>query len=326
MIKALAAGDLLIDFNTISTDSLGYPALQANPGGDVGNYIAVFSKFGANASFIGKLGNDAFGNLIEKTLKDIGVNTSGIIKTDDAFTTLAFVTLDETGDREFSFARKPGADILLSFDEIDLSLLNDTDVLHISSVGMTNEPSRSALKKLALYSKSNGILISYDPNLRIPLWQSLDDAKEQMLWGLSIADVVKIGEEEIDFIYGLDGTLEQKAKKILELNKNIQLLFITCGAKGSYFSNRIHSGFVSSLSNINVIDTVGAGDIFGASAMFRTLSAGKAIESLSKADLEDITEFACAAAGLSTTRHGGIPSIPELCDVLKAKEINYGNV
>lgn len=324
MIKAVAAGDLLIDFNTISTDSLGYPALQANPGGDVGNYIAVFAKFGANASFIGKLGNDAFGNLIEKTLKDIGVDTSGIIKTDEAFTTLAFVTLDETGDREFSFARKPGADILLSYDEIDLSLLKDTDVLHISSVGMTSEPSRSALKELALYAKSNGTLISYDPNLRIPLWHSLDEAKEQMLWGLSIADVVKIGEEEIDFIYDFNDTLERKAEVILELNKNIQLLFATCGAKGSYFSSRLHSGFVPSLSNIKVIDTVGAGDIFGASAMFRTLSLEKEIIKLSETELKDITEFACTAAGLSTTRHGGIPSIPQLSDVIKTKNINYG--
>ena len=232
MIKAVSAGDLLIDFNTISTDSLGYPALQANPGGDVGNYIAAMSRFGADAYFIGKLGNDTFGHLIMKTLKDIGVNTSGIVVTDDAFTTLAFVTLDETGDREFSFARKPGADILLDFDEIDLTILDGADVLHISSVGMTDEPSRTALRKLAEYAKSRGVLISYDPNLRLPLWKSEEEAREQMLWGLSIADVAKIGEEEIDFIYGFGCTPEDGAQRILALNDNLRLVFATCGARG----------------------------------------------------------------------------------------------
>ena len=318
MIKAVSAGDLLIDFNTISTDALGYPALQANPGGDVGNYIAAMSRFGADAYFIGKLGNDAFGHLIMKTLKDIGVNTSGIVVTDDAFTTLAFVTLDETGDREFSFARKPGADILLDFDEIDLSILDSADVLHISSVGMTDEPSRTALRKLAEYAKSRGVLISYDPNLRLPLWKSEEEAREQMLWGLSIADAVKIGEEEIDFIYGFGCSPEEGAERILALNDNLRLVFATCGARGCFYNNRTVKGFVHALSDIKVIDTVGAGDIFGGSAMFRLLSLGKSIEKLSKGELDDIVRFACTAAGLSTTKHGGIPSIPTPEEVERA--------
>ena len=318
MIKAVSAGDMLIDFNTVSTDALGYPALQANPGGDVGNYIAAMSRFGAEAYFIGKLGNDAFGHLILGTLKDMNVNTSGVIVTDDAFTTLAFVTLDETGDREFSFARKPGADILLRFEEIDLSILDGADVLHISSVGMTDEPCRTALKKLAEYAKSRGILISYDPNLRLPLWKNEDEAREQMLWGLSVADVVKIGEEEIEFIYKQGWTPEEGAEKLLELNPNLRLVFATCGAKGCYYNNRSAKGFVPALSNIKVIDTVGAGDIFGGSAMFRLLSSGKKAEALTKPELDDIVRFACTAAGLSTTKHGGIPSIPALSEVLEA--------
>jgi len=315
MIKAVSAGDMLIDFNTVSTDALGYPALQANPGGDVGNYIAAMSRFGADAYFIGKLGNDAFGHLILKTLEDMGVNSSGTIVTDDAFTTLAFVTLDETGDREFSFARKPGADILLDFEEIDLSILDGADVLHISSVGMTDEPSRTALRKLAEYAKSRGILISYDPNLRLPLWKSEEEARQQMLWGLATADVVKLGEEEIDFIYGFGCSPEEGAEKILELNPNLRLVFATCGAKGCYYNNRRANGFIPALSNIKVIDTVGAGDIFGGSAMFRLLSLGKKVEELDKAELDNIVRFACTAAGLSTTRHGGIPSIPTLAEV-----------
>ncbi len=318
MLKAVSAGDLLIDFNTVSVDALGYPALQANPGGDVGNYIAVMSRFGADAHFIGKLGNDAFGHLILKTLKDIGVNTSGIVVTDDAFTTLAFVTLDETGDREFSFARKPGADILLSFDEVDLSILDGADVFHISSVGMTDEPSRTALRKMAEYAKGKGILISYDPNLRLPLWKSEEEARQQMLWGLSIADVVKIGEEEIDFIYGFGCSPEEGAERILALNDNLSLVFATCGAEGCYYNNRSAKGFVPAMSGIKVIDTVGAGDIFGGSAMYRLLSLGKKVETLGKDELDDIVSFACAAAGLSTTKHGGIPSIPSLEEVERA--------
>lgn len=311
-MKAVSAGDMLIDFNTVSTDALGYPALQANPGGDVGNYIAAMSRFGAETYFIGKLGNDAFGNLLVRTLHEMGVDTSGVVITDDAFTTLAFVTLDETGDREFSFARKPGADILLEFEEIDLSILDGADVLHISSVGMTDEPSRTALRKLAEYAKSRGVIISYDPNLRLPLWKSEEEAREQMLWGLSIADVLKIGEEEIEFIYGFGCSPDEGAERILALNKNLRLVFATCGANGCYYNNRTVKGFVPAMSGIKVIDTVGAGDIFGGSAMFRLLSVGKKIEALNKDELDDIVRFACTAAGLSTMRHGGIPSIPTL--------------
>lgn len=324
MIKAVSAGDMLIDFNTVSTDALGYPALQANPGGDVGNYIAAMSRFGADSYFIGKLGNDAFGHLLLKTLKEIGVNTSGTVVTDDAFTTLAFVTLDETGDREFSFARKPGADILLNFEEIDLSVLDGADVLHTSSVGMTDEPSRSALKKLVEYAKSRGVLISYDPNLRLPLWKSTADAREQMLWGLSAADVVKIGEEEIEFIYGEGWSPEEGAERILAMNPNLRLVFATCGAKGCYYNNRRAKGFVPALSDIKVIDTVGAGDIFGGSAMFRLLSIGKKIEELGSEELNDVVRFACTAAGLSTTKHGGIPSVPSLAEVENALKQRKG--
>lgn len=321
MIKAVSAGGLLIDFNTISVDSFGYPALQANPGGDVGNYVSVFAKFGVGAAIISKVGNDAFGHQILKTVSEIGVDTTGVIVTDNAFTTLAFVTLDDKGDREFSFARKPGADILLSFEEIDLSVLDDADVLHVSSVGMTDEPSRTAYKKLVEYAKSKGVLISFDPNLRIPLWHSLEDAREQMLWGIANADVLKISEEEIEFIYGSGVSAEEGAKLILEKNPNLTVVFATCGEKGCYYRSGEVYGFVPALDDVNVIDTVGAGDIFGASAMYRLLS--NRDDELDSERLDDIVGFATVAAGLSTEKHGGIPSIPELSEVetyLKNKE------
>lgn len=312
-MKAVASGELLIDFNSVATDDWGYPTIEAHPGGATINCLATLRKFGADAAFIGKVGEDAFGRLILGTLKEFGIDTSGVISTPDAFTTLAFVTLDETGDREFSFARKPGADILLNYDEAKLSLLDGADVYLFGTVAMTDEPSRSTAKQLAQYAKSHGILIGYDPNLRASLWKSLDDAKEQMLWGLSVADIVKISDEEIEFLFGL--APEKGAQKILD-DYDVQLVYATCGARGCYWNNRSVKGFTPAMQGLHVIDTCGAGDIFGGSAMFRFLQLGKKASELTAEELTDITRFASTAAGLSTLKHGGISSIPELSDVL----------
>ena len=316
MFKAIASGELLIDFNTVATDDMGFPTLEGHPGGATINCLATLRHFGAEASFIGKMGNDAFGKILLHTFSQLGIRTDNIVLTDDAFTTLAFVTLDETGDREFSFARKPGADLLLRFDEVDLSVFENADVYHFGTVSMTEEPSRETTKKLVEYARSKNILIGYDPNLRKSLWRSLDDAREQMLWGLSKADIVKISDEEIDFLFGLDP--EPGMQKILELYPNISLVYATCGAKGCYYSNRKVSGFMPAMKGIHVIDTCGAGDIFGGAAMFRFLEHGKSPALLTKEELEDITHFATTAAGLSTQKHGGISSIPAMSDILKA--------
>ena len=315
-MKAVASGELLIDFNSVKTDEMGYPTLEAHPGGATINCLTTLKKFGAEASFIGKLGDDAFGKLIVNTMKENGVDTSSVIVTPDAFTTLAFVTLDDTGDREFSFARKPGADILLRYEEADLSVFDGADVFLFGTVAMTDEPSRSTTKKLAEYAREKGILIGYDPNLRASLWASLEDAKEQMLWGLSVADVVKISDEEIEFLFGLSP--QEGAEKILADYANVKLVYATCGADGCYYNNRSVKGFTPAMSGLKVIDTCGAGDIFGGSAMFRLLSSGKKAEDLTQDDLDDITRFASTSAGISTQKHGGISSIPELSDVLAA--------
>ncbi len=312
-IKAVASGELLIDFNAVSADKMGYPTLEGHPGGATINCLSTLRTFGAEAAFIGKAGNDAFGRLLVDTLNQLGIDTSNIILTDDAFTTLAFVTLDETGDREFSFARKPGADLLLRFGEVDLSVFDHADVFHFGTVSMTEEPSRQTTKDLVEYARSKGILIGFDPNLRKNLWRSLDEARNQMLWGLSRADIVKISDEEIEFLFGLDP--EEGAQHILDLFP-VRLVYATCGANGCYYNNRLVNGFTPALQGLRVLDTCGAGDIFGGSAMFHFLQLGKAPESLSDADLQDITRFASAAAGISTQKHGGISSIPTLQEVL----------
>ena len=314
MFKAIASGELLIDFNTVATDEMGYPTLEGHPGGATINCLATLRKFGAEAAFIGKAGNDAFGKMLQHTISHFGIDTVNVLLSDEAFTTLAFVTLDETGDREFSFARKPGAD-LLRFDEVDLSVFEGADVFHFGTVSMTEEPSRSTTKQLVEYARSKGILIGYDPNLRRNLWANLDDAHEQMLWGLSKADIVKISDEEIEFLFGLSP--EEGAKKILDTYP-VQLVYATCGAKGSYYFTRNVCGFMPAMTGLKVIDTCGAGDIFGGSAMFRFLQHGKPVSDLTKEDLDDITRFATVSAGLSTQKHGGISSIPDLSDVLAA--------
>ena len=316
-LHVVALGELLIDFACLETDGDGYPTMAAHPGGAPANFLAALTKFGAKTALLGKVGNDTFGRLLTNTLEKSGINTGGIVVSDDVFTTLAFVTFDKNGDRAFSFARKPGADTCLTFEELDLSLIDATQVFHFGTLSLTDEPARSATYRAVAYAKAQGKLISYDPNLRKPLWHDLDDAKQQLLWGLSQADVVKISDEEVEFLFGLG--VEDGARHILE-NYGVKLVFVTCGAQGCYFRNALAAGHVPSLSGIQVIDTTGAGDIFGGSALWKLLSLGKAPETMTEAELRDVVRFACTSAGISTTRSGGISSVPTYAEVLKRME------
>ncbi len=312
MYDVAALGELLIDFTCLSTDADGYPTMAAHPGGAPANYLAALTKFGAKTAMIGKVGNDAFGRLLIKTLKGAGIGTRGVLVSDDVFTTLAFVTLDDSGDREFSFARKPGADTQLRFDEIDLGVIDASKALHFGTLSMTNEPARDATYRAVEYAAGHGKLVSFDPNLRKPLWDDLEEAKRQMLWGLRHADVVKISDEETEFLFGL--ALEEAAKHIVD-SFGVRLVYVTCGAEGCFYRTKTASGFVKALSGIAVKDTTGAGDIFGGSAMYGLLRAGGVPEKLTAEELENIVFFACASAGLSTTKAGGISSVPELGEV-----------
>ena len=192
MIDVVALGELLIDFATISADAEGYPTMAAHPGGAPANFLAALTKFGAQTALLGKVGSDTFGKLLLSTLEKAGIETRGLVVTDDVFTTLAFVTFDDQGDRKFAFSRKPGADTCLAFEEVDLSLIDEAKVFHFGTLSLTDEPARTATRKCVAYAKSKGKLITYDPNLRKPLWKDLDTAKEQLIWGLQQADVVKI--------------------------------------------------------------------------------------------------------------------------------------
>ena len=313
MYDVVAMGELLIDFTCVSKDGEGYPTMAAHPGGAPANFLAALAKFGTSAALLGKVGNDAFGKLLIGTLDQAGIGTSGIIMADDVFTTLAFVTLDETGNRAFSFSRKPGADPCLSYDELNMELIDGAKVFHFGTLSLTDEPARTTTYKAVEYAKSAGKLITYDPNLRKPLWKDLEEAKKQLIWGMTKADVVKISDEEVEFLWGLG--VEEGADYILK-NFGVKLVFVTCGADGCYFKNAVASGKVPSLSNIKVVDTTGAGDIFGGSAVYKLLQTGKAPETLNEEELREVVTFACTSAGLSTTKPGGISSVHEYQQVL----------
>ena len=308
MIDVVALGELLIDFTTTATDAEGYPTMATHPGGAPANFLAALTKFGAKTAFLGKVGTDTFGKLLTATLQSCGIDTRGLLADDGVFTTLAFVTLDEHGDREFAFSRKPGADTCIRFEEMDLGIIDEAKVFHFGTLSLTDEPARSATYQAVEYAKKAGKLITYDPNLRKPLWKDLEEAKRQMLWGLGQADVVKISDEEVEFLFGLG--VEEGAKYILD-NYPAKLVFLTCGAKGCYFANRQATGMVSSLSGIKVVDTTGAGDIFGGSAVWQLLQLGKDPAELTREELTQVVRFACTSAGLSTTKPGGISSVPD---------------
>ena len=314
MFDVLAIGELLIDFACLSTDEDGYPTMAAHPGGAPANFLAALQKFGAKTAFISKVGDDAFGRMLRLTLQKAGIDARGVKVSGDTFTTLAFVTFDETGNREFSFSRKPGADTRLCKDDIDTALIDDTRIVHFGTLSLTDEPARSATQFAVAYARSHGKLITFDPNLRKPLWSDLSQAKEQMLWGLGQADVVKISDEEVEFLFpGL--SFEAAAQKIVN-DYGVKLVFLTLGKDGCLFKNKNACGTEPGMTGLKTIDTTGAGDIFGGSAVWKLLQTGKAPEDLTEDELRTITRFACTSAGLSTTRPGGISSVFALQEVL----------
>lgn len=314
MIDVVAFGELLIDFAFLDQDEKGYPVMKANPGGAPANFLGAVSKYGLKAGMIAKVGDDSFGHLLINTLKENDIDTRGIVTDDRYFTTLAFVTIGKDGEREFSFSRKPGADTQLSYEEVNLSLIDEAKVFHFGTLSLTDEPSKSCTKKLVDYALSKNKLISFDPNLRIPLWKDLGKAKEAMEYGLGKAHIVKISDEEVKFLYDINA--EDACEYLLDKYPNIKLIYVTCGKDGAYVSNRKIKGYGEALKDIEAVDTTGAGDIFGGAAMYQLLASEKKSEDLDYEDLNGIISFASTAAGLSVTKLGGLSSIPDMDEVL----------
>lgn len=312
MAEVVALGELLVDFTYMDGGGQGGLVLSGHPGGAPGNFLAALSAYGCTTAMMGKVGDDAFGRLLVGTLAGRGVDVSGVVADPSVFTTLAFVTLDDQGERTFSFARKPGADTCLTAEEVNINLINGCRVFHFGTLSLTDEPARTATRLAVERAKEQGKWLSFDPNLRPPLWPDLERAREAMLWGLERADIVKISDEETGFLWQCEA--EEAAQRLHALG--VKIAFITLGDKGCLVSGNGVSRRVPPLEGVRAVDATGAGDIFGGAALSRLLQRDKPLEELTGEDLEAAARFGCAAAGLSTQRRGGISSVPTLEEVL----------
>lgn len=307
-----AVGELLIDFTPAGSDSVGDQLFVRKPGGAPANVLAAVSRLGGRTAFIGKVGNDMFGSFLRQTLNGLNIDISGLAADPIIPTTLAFVQLDEKGDRSFRFYRNPGADIMLQTSEIPQEILEDSRILHFGSVSLTSEPSRSATLFAVKAAKESGRVISFDPNYRPPLWQSSQEAKAQMTAGLALADIVKVSEEEMQLLTGKTDLQEGS----LELERcGASLVLISLGAKGAYFRRGNVAGWVPTY-DVKTIDTNGAGDAFLGAVLFRLKGRKlRDIRGLSEEKLTELLSFANAAGALATSRSGAIPAMPTLEEI-----------
>lgn len=310
-IDVVALGELLIDFTLNGTSNQGNPLFEANPGGAPCNVLSMLAKLNRKTAFIGKVGNDQFGNMLRQTIEEVGIDSTYLLNDANIPTTLAFVHNMPDGDRSFSFYRKPGADMMLNADEISEDMIKDARIFHFGTLSMTHEDVRKATIKAVEMAKANNLIVSLDPNLREPLWDSLDNAKEQMLKAISYCDFLKISDNEIQFLTDE----EDYDAGIAKLRKmyNIPLICLTLGKDGSrayYKDMRVE---VPGFKQEHVVDTTGAGDTFCGCALSYICEHG--LDDLTEEDLTNMLTFANAAASLVTTKKGAIKSMPEKADV-----------
>ena len=303
-----ALGELLIDFTQNGRSEQGNLLFEANPGGAPANVLAMLRKLGKRCSFLGKVGRDGFGDLLARTVEEAGVDLRGLRRDEAVHTTLAVVQTLPGGDRDFSFYRKPGADILLRPEELDRELLADCRVFHFGSLSLTDEPCRSATIEALALAKAAGALISFDPNLRPPLWGSMEEARERIAWGLARCDILKIADNEMLFMTG-EEDFDRGAAILRERYPNIRLLNVTAGAAGSHAYYGDLRVFVPACKKGGVIETTGAGDTFCACVLNYVLEHG--LEGLGEEELRAMLRFANTAAYLVTTKKGAIRSMPE---------------
>lgn len=301
-----ALGELLIDFTENGVSGQGNPVLEANPGGAPCNVLSMLNRLGHKTNFIGKIGKDMFGDQLEAALKEVGIGTDGLMRDDEVHTTLAFVHTAPDGDREFSFYRNPGADMMLSEDDVDAEQIKNSTIFHFGSLSMTDEVCRKATRKAIAVAEEAGILMSYDPNLREPLWKSMDLAKEQISYGLEHCHILKISDNEIQWLTGEEDY--DKGIAIVQEKYNIPLILLSLGKEGSraYTPNcRVE---VPAFIQKNTIETTGAGDTFGACILHYVLEHGW--KEYREEELKEMLTFANAAASIVTTRKGALRVMP----------------
>ena len=302
----VALGELLVDFTENGISAQGNPMLEANPGGAPCNVLSMLQNLEKKTAFIGKVGADAFGQMLMQAVKNQGINTDNLVTDNTVHTTLAFVHTDKDGDRSFSFYRNPGADMMLRWNEIHEDVLADTKIFHFGTLSMTDEQIEKVTKKAVEKAKSEGVLISFDPNLRPPLWKNLEDARRQMWYGISQCDILKISDDEIAFLTGTDD-IDGGVEDILKQSQPA-LICATMGKNGSKSFYKGKGVFCEPFLRNDTIETTGAGDTFMACVLNAVLEKG--LEALSEKDLFEMLRFANTAASLVTTRKGALRVMP----------------
>ena len=308
----IALGELLIDFTENGQSEQGNPLMEANPGGAPCNVLAMLQKLDKRTAFVGKVGRDMFGSQLRQAAEGAGICMDFLPEDTHTHTTLAFVKTFPNGDRDFSFYRDPGADMMLRSDELPLDAIRSTRIFHFGTLSMTHPEVRFATRKAVTVAKDAGVLISFDPNLRPPLWYDLEEAREQIAWGLSRCDILKIADNELEFMTG-ETDFDKGAAKLRSQYPNIRIFNVTAGADGSYSYYGEKRVFVPSFRLGGTIETTGAGDTFCACVLNYVLEHG--VNDLSESQLTDMLRFANAAAYLVTTRKGAIRSMPERSQV-----------
>ena len=305
----VALGELLIDFTNNAESEQGNPMFEANPGGAPCNVLSMLENLGNRTAFIGKVGDDFFGRMLKERVEKQGIDTTGLFLDGEVHTTLAFVNKLANGDRDFSFYRKPGADMMLSEGDVNRvkELLEETKVFHFGTLSMTDEPAAAATKLAISLAKKNKALISFDPNYRAPLWESEEKALKAMRYGLKNCDILKISDNEVELFTGMSDVLEG-AQRIKE-EFDIPLVFATLGPDGSMALYKDMVVKKDGYRNPDTIETTGAGDTFCACAIDYVCKNG--LEDLSEDKLLSCLDFANAAASIITTRRGALSVMPK---------------
>ena len=309
--NVVALGELLIDFTLDGKSIQGNNTYEANPGGAPCNVLAMLNKMNKKTAFIGKVGDDAFGKILKETIDTAGIDSKGLVLDKDVNTTLAFVNIDEHGERSFSFYRNPGADMMLTVEDVDFDLIKETEIFHFVTLSMTHDEVRKATKEAIKVAQENGKIISFDPNLRPLLWKDLNLAKEQIDFGCSLCDILKIEDEEAKFLTGCDDL--EEAVKVMREKYNVKLMLVTAGSKGStaYYKDIVVKQ--EAYLQDSTIDTTGAGDTFCGSCLGYIVENG--LENLTEDKIKEMLSFASGAASIVTTRKGAIRSMPEVNEV-----------
>lgn len=316
-MDVVALGELLIDFTENGVSSQGNPLFEANPGGAPCNVLAMLSGLGHTTAFIGKVGNDFFGKQLEKAITEVGIDAKGLLKDKDVHTTLALVHTYPDGDRDFSFYRNPGADMMLTEEDVPVDIVKSARIFHFGTLSMTHERVRLATKKAIAIAQDAGAIISFDPNLREPLWNSLDDAREQVLYGLQQCDILKISDNEIQWLTGEYDFTE--GVRWINMRYHIPLILVSMGKEGSraYYQDKMVEA--APFIQKNTIETTGAGDTFCACVLHYVLEHG--LQKLTDKDLKDMLTYANSAASIVTTRKGALRVMPqpkEIEELIKA--------